>query len=311
MDRRTGPHAQFRGIHPQDEDSRQQLEIHKIIHEIMDTDPGPYYFFDLHTTSSESVPFLTVNDSMLNRKYTLQYPLPIILGIEEFLDGPLLSYINELGYVAFAFEAGQHDDLSSIENQIAFIYLSLVFTGTIRKEDMPEFDHHFQVLAKTSLDAHKFFEIRHRHGVMENDDFKMNPGYVNFQPIRKGQELARSNGVTLTALRNGRIFMPLYQNQGFDGYFEISSIPGFFLQLSARLRKLRFDKLLSILPGVKWETDNHEALRVNRRVARLFTFQFFHLLGYRSKKVDANHYIMKNREEEAKNEAYKGAHWLN
>ena len=35
-------------------------------------------------------------------------------GIEEYLNGPLLSYINELGYVAFGFEGGQHDDISAI-----------------------------------------------------------------------------------------------------------------------------------------------------------------------------------------------------
>ena len=107
----------------------EQKEIYDLIKKLLQEATGPVYFFDLHTTSSETIPFVTVNDSLLNRKFTQQYPVPMILGIEEFLDGPLLSYINELGYVAFGYEGGQHDTLESINNHTAFIYLSLVFSG--------------------------------------------------------------------------------------------------------------------------------------------------------------------------------------
>src|SRR5690606_7416931 len=91
----------------ENKDIAEQVEINKVIQTILTNEEGPFYFFDLHTTSSETLPFLTINDSLLNRAFTTQYPLPIILGIEEYLDGPVLSYINELGYVAFGFEAGQ------------------------------------------------------------------------------------------------------------------------------------------------------------------------------------------------------------
>jgi succinylglutamate desuccinylase len=91
---------------PVNEDEREQKEIYKVLQDVMESNKGPYYFMDLHTTSSQTIPFLTVNDSLLNRKFTKQYPVPIILGIEEYLDGPLLSYINKLGYVAFGYEGG-------------------------------------------------------------------------------------------------------------------------------------------------------------------------------------------------------------
>ena len=91
--------------HSSEKESIEQKEIYYIVKKILDKATGPVYFFDLHTTSSETVPFVTVNDSLLNRKFTQQYPVPMILGIEEFLDGPLLSYINELGYVAFGSKA--------------------------------------------------------------------------------------------------------------------------------------------------------------------------------------------------------------
>jgi hypothetical protein len=77
-----------------------------------------------------------VNDSLINRKFSTQNPVPMILGIEEYLDGALLSYINDLGYVSFGYEAGQHDDIASLENQIAFIYLSIVFAEVVSKDDV-------------------------------------------------------------------------------------------------------------------------------------------------------------------------------
>jgi hypothetical protein len=80
---------------PNNEDEKQQLFIQETINLILEEESGPFYFFDLHTTSSDTIPFITVNDSLLNREFTSMYPLPSILGIEEYLEGPLLSYINE------------------------------------------------------------------------------------------------------------------------------------------------------------------------------------------------------------------------
>jgi len=165
-----------------DKDTIQQLDICSTISSILKKEKGPFYFMDLHTTSVETIPFLTVNDSLLNRDFTKQYPVPIVLGIEEYLEGPLLSYINELGYVAFGFEAGQHDDLSSIENHIAFIYLSLLFTESISK-DAFNFQKYYDVLAKTSVDSHDIYEIYYHYKIKENETFTMKPGFLNFQQI--------------------------------------------------------------------------------------------------------------------------------
>lgn len=277
------------------QDIIEQKEIYETITTILGTEKGPFYFMDLHTTSSETIPFLTVNDSLLNRKFTEQYPVPMILGIEEYLDGPLLSYINELGYIAFGFEAGQHDDLSSIENHVAFIYLSLIFSGVVSKKAI-DFDRYYNILAKTSLQTRGIYEINYRYRIKQGEEFKMHPGYYNFQWIKKGQPLATSNGNLVKATRNGRVFMPLYQSQGDDGFFSVKKISGFFLKLSALLRKTHFHNVLPILPGIQWQTKNKETLVVNRNVAKLFAKEFFHLMGYRSKRLDKTHLIMKNRE---------------
>lgn len=298
------------GCEANHQDEKELKELYELISNILKTESGPFYFMDLHTTSSETNPFLTVNDSLLNRKFTQQYPVPIILGIEEYLDGPILSYINELGYVAFGFESGQHDDLSSIENHVAFIYLSLLYAGCVQKEDF-DFQHHYDLLAKTSIDSRDIYEIFKHYHIEPGEKFVMKPGFVNFLKIHHNQELAESNGQKVRASSAGRIFMPLYQNQGEDGYFIIRRIQRFWFKLSAVLRKIKFDHVLTLLPGVRWVSNKRDQLVVNRNIARFFAKDFFHLLGYRSKKIDKSHLVMKNREAVARNDDYKFAPWYN
>ena len=280
-------------------------EIYFIIQNILDTEQGPFYFFDLHTTSSQTIPFITVNDSLLNRKYTSQYPVPIILGIEEFLNGALLSYINELGYVAFGFEGGQHDDPASINNHIAFIYLSLVLSGCLEKKAI-DFDDYYSHLFRNTERYQSFYEIIKRYEIKPFEEFKMAPGFKNFQSIQKGILLARSNGNPIYADEDNRIFMPLYQGKGNDGFFMIRKTPKIFLQISLLLRKIHFDKILPLLPGVRWSSEIKDELVVNLKVARFFTRNFLHLLGYRSKQQDKTHLRVRNREVASRDAEYEG-----
>lgn len=104
-----------------DEESKEQKEIYHILKNIFETEKGPFYFLDLHTTSADTQPFITISDSLNNRKYSANFSIPTILGIEEYLDGPLLTYINEFGHVALGFEAGQHDKEVSVDNCVAFL----------------------------------------------------------------------------------------------------------------------------------------------------------------------------------------------
>jgi succinylglutamate desuccinylase len=290
-------------LHHEHVERREQQDIYQTLQQIVTKQNGPFYFMDLHTTSSESIPFVVVNDSLLNRKFAKNFPVPMILGIEEYLDGPILSYINELGYVAFGFEAGQHDDLASYENQMAFIYLCLVHTESVEKSQV-NYYHYQEQLAKTSINAQDIYEIKYRFKLNEKDQFKMLPGFVNFQKVKKGQEMAIRNGEKIIASHTGRVFLPLYQQQGKEGFFEIRSIHPFFLRLSAVLRKTKFAHILPFLPGIQWQSENHEALVVNLKIARFLTKPFLHLLGYRSKKIDKTHLVIKNREAASRNEEY-------
>jgi predicted deacylase len=296
-------------VYQLNDEVKQQQEIYGLLTDILNKEDGPFYFFDLHTTSGDTAPFITVNDSLLNRRFTEQYPVPIILGIEEFLEGPLLSYINELGYVAFGFEGGQHDSIKAYNNHIAFIFLSLVYTGCVTASQA-NYTEHFQTLQQEMAFPRKFFEIIYRQGIQTDDNFIICDGYMNFQKVKKGTVLAINNGNQLSTPHAGRIFMPLYQGKGNDGFFIIKEIPPVFLKLSAFLRNIALDRILVWLPGVRWKSKKREELVVNLKIARFFTRNFFHLLGYRSRRTDATHLRLRNRETASRTKAYAKAPWF-
>lgn len=232
----------------------------------------------------------------------------MVLGIEEYLDGPLLSYINELGYVAFGFEAGQHDTKESIINHQSFIMLTIMLTGNIIG-GQKLFEKHFKQLDQLSQGLRKVFEIYYRYKIQEGENFVMKPGFENFMKVEKNTLLAESNGKKIFATHKGSILMPLYQGLGDDGFFAIRPIPKFFLNLSVILRKVRFDQFLRLLPGVSRPIGPKNMLLVNLKIARFFTKDFFHLLGYRSKKINGHHLLMKNRERYARTSDYRSAKW--
>ena len=293
----------------ENEDMQEQRELNACIEQIMSSSKGPFYFIDLHTTSSETVPFLTVNDSPLNRKFTEQFPVPIILGIEEYLDGPLLSLINERGFVAFGYEAGSHNNVESYENHMAFAYLSMHQAGIIEKKDFDVKPYYNQLSSRTTH-LKDIFEIYYRYEISKEEKFVMTPGFLNFQDIKKGTVLANSNGADVVADHASRLFMPLYQNQGNDGFFAVRKIPKSFLLVSAFCRKHRIDKLLPLLPGISWKSKDKDVLRVNKRVARVFAKQLFHLMGYRSKTWNKEYLEVRNREAAARYNEYQNEAWF-
>ncbi len=289
---------------PTNPEFKELKDIYLTLKNILEEEKGPFYFFDLHTTSSQTVPFITVNDSLLNRKYTSKYPVPIILGIEEFLEGALLSYTNELGYIAFGFEGGQHEDPAAIDNHIAFIYLSLVFCGSISKDEI-NFDKHYNQLSNNTKGLQAFYEIFNKYEIKPLEQFTMNLGFKNFQTINKGQHIATSDGKPILAQKSCRIFMPLYQGKGNDGFFMIQRIPKIFLNISKVLRKIHFDRILPMLPGVHWASNKKDELVVDLKIARFFTKKFLHLLGYRSRSIDKTHLRIKNREAVSRDSEYE------
>lgn len=290
-------------------EEKEQKELFVLLNNIIETNSGPFYFIDFHTTSSNTLPFITINDAIVNRKFSKMFPVPIILGIEEYLNGPLLSYFNELGYVSLGFESGQHDDEKAVVNCTSFIHLALTFSNAIDAQKNIKHTEHYNQLKSESKNQDKVFEIIYLHRIQEEESFKMKPEFKSFESINKKTVLATSNNKPVYSKYNAKIFMPLYQKKGKEGYFIIKEIPHFFLNFSTLLRKTKADNLLALLPGVFWENDKKNVLVVNLKVTRFFAKSIFHLLGYRNKQVDATHMKLYNRERVTKTEMYKDLTW--
>ena len=290
-------------------EDKELVAIYELISGILKNEKGPFYFIDFHTTSSKTLPFITINDALINRRFSKLFPVPIILGIEEYLDGPLLSYINEKGYVSLGFESGQHTEEISIKNSIAFTWLTMAFSGFLNRTEVKNFKKYYIQLQKSAQNNSNFYEITYRHHLNDIKDFKMMEGFKSFEEVDEGTPLAIEKDEFIKAENDTIIFMPLYQEQGEEGFFLIRKTPTWALALSAFLRRTNFGVLLHILPGVSWANKEKQSLLVNTKVAHFFTKTFFHLLGYRIMVLDKTHFAMNNRELNAKNEMYRNTWW--
>lgn len=271
----------------------EKIEILDKLLEILDNG-RPTYLFDLHTTSSHSMPFISISDTLKNRKIIKNIPVQLVLGLEELLDGPMFSFFSELGLPAILFEAGQHDAISSYENHVAFIWLILYELKCIRRKSIPDFHEYEETLKKSSPGGNKSFEIKYRYLINDFEQFEMKEGFVNFQKIEKGNILAHNKKGKIHAKRSGYIFMPLYQSQGCEGFFIVKEITPFWFNFSSRSRKWNLDKGIKLLPGISKTAPSQDAFIIDIHVAKYRVISLLHLLGYRKVK-DNGHTLQMSR----------------
>lgn len=291
------------------QEEQEQKELFYFVKQLLISDKNPIYFIDLHTTSSKTLPFITINDALINRKFSGCFPVPVVLGIEEYLEGPLLSYLNTLGYLSMGFESGQHTDPSAVINCEAFIHLALRHSGHIESHSIEEVHTYENILKTASGNLSSIFEVIYKYHIQPKEVFSMKDGFVSFQKIKKGTLLATTDGKDINSDYTAKLFMPLYQKSGNDGFFIIRPIPRFFLKLSVILRTYNADSLLTLLPGISWENKRLGVLKANLSVTRFMVKSVFHLFGYRNKQLDKTHLLLYNRERVSKNEMYQNEHW--
>lgn len=181
---------------------------------------GPALVLDLHTTSSDSAPFLACNgEGECDRGVLRELHVPFIIDIPAYLAGTLFEYLGRHGRTAFVFEAGRHDAPGSIDIHEAAIWLTLLGSGALAEEDVPSLARHRARLAEVASGAPKRLRLVYRHLIRPEDRFEMLPGFSNFQPVRRGQLLATDRRGEVHAPLDGLIFMPLYQPEGEEGFF--------------------------------------------------------------------------------------------
>lgn len=266
-----------------DVEEQEQLELLTAIGTIVRdaSARGPVYLVDLHTTSAPGIPFVLFGDTLAQRAFVSSLPLPIIMGLEEQVDGVLSAYWTRQGCVTFAVEGGQHDDPGSIDNLEAVLLLAAEAAGLFPAGSVAETRAAHALLESRRGTLPRVMEVVSRHAILPEDAFKMEPGFKNLDHAKVDQLLARDRSGEIRAPSDGLVMLPLYQGQGDDGFFWGRAVSRARLRASAKLRQLRLDRFLDLLPGVARDAAHPTRFVVDRTIAKLYPLGVFHMLGYR------------------------------
>ncbi|MEZ4453310.1 MAG: succinylglutamate desuccinylase/aspartoacylase family protein [Nannocystaceae bacterium] len=268
------------GDSPED---REQRELLHLFAPLCAQAKAPIVFLDLHSTSGDGAPFVCMADVLRNRTIAFALGIPVVLGLEEVIDGSMIGFFTDLGHIGVAVEGGQHDDPRSVDCHEAAIWIALVAAEALDEADVPDLARQRSLLAEATRGLPRVLEIRHRHVVTDDDDFVMRPGFTNFQPVRAAQPVADDRRGEVRTPEAGIMMLPRYQGQGEDGYFLARPVSRLWLTVSAGLRLARADRLVTMLPGVQRDPSRGDHMLVERDRPR--AIDVFHLLGFRHQRA--------------------------
>ncbi|MCC7467041.1 MAG: succinylglutamate desuccinylase/aspartoacylase family protein [Saprospiraceae bacterium] len=202
------------------------LELYNVIsNELSRRDWEEVVFLDLHTTSAEGGLFSIPTDEEKSLALARHLGAPAILGLFSSVGGTLLGFAEQGGFadagvncpIGVAFESGQHESQQAIYRAAASVVRCLRAIGNLQSDDLPDFMEFITLPVLTSIPP--VLRFCYAHPIKPEDAFRMRPGYVNFQPIQKGEHLADDVNGPILAPEDGLILMPLYQTKGADGFF--------------------------------------------------------------------------------------------
>ncbi len=247
---------------------------------------GPVFVLDIHTTSGGGGAFTTTSDYLSNRRFAMEIPAPLVLGLDEAIEGTLIGYLDDFGYTTAVFECGQHEEDEAVRRAVSAVWLAIGAAGLLEEDDAPEARGGRKALRRAFRRLPRVLEVRYRHPAEDEDGYMSRPGFLNFQPVRAGEVLGDDRRGRVTAPESGRILMPLYQEQGEDAFFVVRAFSRFWLWLSWGLRRAGLGRLAHWLPGVRRDPRRRGVVVVDRRVARWGALGAMRLLGYRPESDD-------------------------
>lgn len=179
---------------------------------------------DLHTNSAEGGIFAIAPEDEQSLQIAEALHAPVIRGMMQLIEGSFLSFVRQAGWApnvaTVAFESGKHDDPLSVDRALAATINCLRTIGCVRPEDVN--NEHDELLIAHSRGLPRVNTLFHRHVIHPGDAFRMCPGFCNFQEVHRGMLLAHDRHGPIYAEAESRILMPLYQEQGEDGFFLIA-----------------------------------------------------------------------------------------
>ncbi|MCB0528827.1 MAG: succinylglutamate desuccinylase/aspartoacylase family protein [Saprospiraceae bacterium] len=217
-------HTPQEALHGED---LEMLALFEAVHDaIAEIKPDTLVLLDLHTTSADGGVFCIPTDDKASLRLAKALHAPVILDLFEGVGGTLLRFGTDGHFqisglprqtIGAAFEAGRHEDPLSVNRSVAAILNCLRAAGCIEPDALIGGDD--AILDRFSASLPKVTRLRHVHHIRPGDAFRMRPGYLNFQPVQKGEYLADDATGRVLSPQDGLILMPLYQAKGSDGFF--------------------------------------------------------------------------------------------
>jgi hypothetical protein len=197
-------------------EAKQRVELWGELSQAIGEARGPVFFVDMHSSSAPGAPFAVV--SHLATPFATQFPLTVILGLEQILEGVLSHCMESEGCTAIAVEGGRNGSLEATENLEAVVWIALGVAGLVSKVTA-KVKWAFEHLERARHSLPHVIQATDRHPVTEGNDFQMQPGFASIAPVEMGQLLATERGQPIRAPYAGYVMLPLYQAQGGDGFF--------------------------------------------------------------------------------------------
>ncbi|HVJ93218.1 MAG TPA: succinylglutamate desuccinylase/aspartoacylase family protein [Labilithrix sp.] len=277
----------------------EQLELSRAIREASERARGQIFAIDLHTTSAQGVPFVLFGDTLSQRKFAQAFPLPIVIGLEEQLDGVLSAHLTTQGCITCAVEGGQHDDAGSVDNLEAVLLLGAESAGMLGEGILTETEAAHALLERRRGDLPRVMEVVSRHAITPDDEFVMEPGFANLARVDSGRLLARTKHGAIHALKDGMLILPLYQGQGADGFFWGRELSETRMRVSEVLRHMKVDRFLHLLPGIARDPVTPSRFVVEERQTLVYRLDLFHMLGYLRVRRDSGRVTIERQREMA------------
>lgn len=215
-----------RSKHTQIESSerREIKSLLEIIDPYLEQSNREIVFVDLHSFSAPGGLFvITPRDKEKLKKMT-GLSVPLIFGIDDALRGTALRYFHDQGHLSMAFEGGGHHEPRTLSNMVSYLMLLSERFDLINPDAIEEFELFREQIHKEASHLPNRVELVYQHIIEPGDNFVMLPGFENFQPIKQGQWLADDRNGQIKSPSDGYMLMPLYQEQGNDGFFIIREV---------------------------------------------------------------------------------------
>lgn len=209
-------------------EDRELYELITAIETALEENPlSELVLLDLHTTTADGGVFAVTGDDTPSLSLAAEMSVPVIKGMLTGLQGTTLHYFRAGHFQtnfhvrAVSFESGQHDDPASIDLALAATINLLRALGCVREQDVSSY--HDNILRESAGALPRMTELVYVHHIAPDgsDEFRMLPGFQNFQPVQSGTHLATDKNGDVYAPADGYLLMPLYQEQGDEGFFMV------------------------------------------------------------------------------------------